>query len=163
MTRRFRSLSEFWPYYLSEHREPAARRLHFLGTTGAMASMVVSTAFNPIAFPMAMAGTVALGWDAARRVEPKRAPLGHAVAMLALPTVASPIAFPAGVLWGYGCAWVGHFLIEKNRPATFQYPVWSLASDFKVWGLMARGHLWSGDPLEELGLEDPFEQVAAAK
>jgi hypothetical protein len=40
------------------------------------------------------------------------------------------IAIP---LLGYGFAWVGHFFFEKNKPATFQYPAYSLASDFKLF------------------------------
>lgn len=34
---------------------------------------------------------------------------------------------------GYGTAWVGHFFFEKNRPATFKHPLYSLAGDFKLW------------------------------
>jgi hypothetical protein len=34
---------------------------------------------------------------------------------------------------GYGFAWVGHFFFEKNKPATFKYPMYSLASDFLLF------------------------------
>jgi len=34
---------------------------------------------------------------------------------------------------GYGFAWVGHFVFEKNRPATFKHPIYSLIGDFKMW------------------------------
>lgn len=38
---------------------------------------------------------------------------------------------------GYGFAWVGHYFFEQNKPATFQYPVYSLASDFILfWDLL---------------------------
>ena len=45
--------------------------------------------------------------------------------------------FAAIPLLGYGFAWVGHFFFEKNKPATFQYPGYSLASDFILfWELL---------------------------
>jgi hypothetical protein len=36
-------------------------------------------------------------------------------------------------LVGYGLAWVGHFFFEKNRPATFHHPWYSLAGDFTLF------------------------------
>jgi hypothetical protein len=89
--------SEFWPYYLRQHRNPTNRALHFCGTTAALF-------------------TFALG-------------------------CVTPIAFVALPLVGYGPAWVGHFVFEKNRPATFGHPFWSLAADFKMWAFMLSGRL----------------------
>jgi hypothetical protein len=53
----------------------------------------------------------------------------------------SLLSLLAGVICAYGFAWTGHFLIEKNRPATFQNPLFSLIGDFKMYGLMWAGRM----------------------
>jgi hypothetical protein len=40
---------------------------------------------------------------------------------------------------GYGFAWVGHYVFEKNRPATFKHPLYSLLGDWVMYGQMWRG------------------------
>lgn len=57
-----------------------------------------------------------------------------------------PLWLLACPLLGYGGAWMGHYLVEKNRPATFQYPLWSLRGDYKMYGKMLRGELWGKLP-----------------
>ncbi len=42
---------------------------------------------------------------------------------------------------GYGFAWVGHFFIEKNKPATFTYPLYSLGSDFVMFWHIITGQV----------------------
>jgi hypothetical protein len=64
------------------------------------------------------------------------------LACLALGVFWTPLAFLACPVMGYGFAWIGHYVFEHNQPATFEYPVWSLRGDFRMyrltlWGRMA--------------------------
>ena len=48
---------------------------------------------------------------------------------------------PLALVVGYGAAWVGHFFVEHNRPATFKHPLWSFAADYKMVALMLTGRM----------------------
>jgi hypothetical protein len=53
----------------------------------------------------------------------------------------SPFTLLAGPVIGYGLAWIGHFWIERNRPATFTYPFWSLRGDLRMCRLTLLGRM----------------------
>lgn len=87
----YKTLEQFYPYYLTEHRHPTCRVLHFIGTGLALVLLL----------------SFLLSWN---------------WRLLVLALVA-----------GYGFAWAGHFFFERNRPATFTYPLLSLIADFRLF------------------------------
>ena len=94
------SFEEFWPYYVSQHRNKTCRQLHFVGTTIAMGCVAASPFYPPA-------------------------------------LLAAPVA-------GYGMAWIGHFVFEKNKPASWggvKAFAWSLRGDFRMWRYMAMGQM----------------------
>lgn len=79
------------------------------------------------------------------------------VCLAAAIALAQPIWLLGMPVTGYGFAWLGHFMIERNKPATFKFPFYSLLGDYKMFGMMLLGRMdeevekafgrWpSGDP-----------------
>ena len=95
----FKSFSEFYPFYLSEHNNKLNRRLHFSGFLIALLILIVVI-------------------------------ITHKWALLLL----LPI-------FGYGLAWLGHLFIEKNKPATFKYPLYSIMGDFVMFKDIITGRI----------------------
>ena len=97
MTKRFKTLDEFWPYYVREHSKPLTRQLHFIGNTNLVIWMVVAASKRSLKYTL------------------------------------------FGIFSSYVFAWVGHFLIERNRPATFKYPILSALGDMLMYQKMLMG------------------------
>ena len=95
--RALHSFAEFYPFYLTEHSDRTCRRLHFVGSTLALACLVMLVA------------------------------TGNWLWLL------------AGLVAGYGFAWIGHFGFEKNKPASFKRPLWSFMGDWVMYK-----DIWTG-------------------
>jgi hypothetical protein len=62
----------------------------------------------------------------------------------------APLMLLVVLFAGYGFAWTAHAFVERNRPATFTYPIWSLVNDFCMFGLWAIR--WLKPHLERAGV-----------
>ena len=51
------------------------------------------------------------------------------------------IYLPLCLVIGYAFAWISHFYVEHNKPASFKYPFWSFISDYKMMWLMLTGKM----------------------
>tara|TARA_B100000767_G_C19750479_1_gene530574 strand:+ start:256 stop:561 length:306 start_codon:yes stop_codon:yes gene_type:complete len=45
----------------------------------------------------------------------------------------NPFYILGALLSGYGAAWISHFFVEKNKPATFKYPLYSFLGDYRMF------------------------------
>jgi hypothetical protein len=84
----FKTIDDFYPFYLSQHSYNLCRLLHYTGTIIATTHLLLAIFYLYLLY------------------------------------------IPIGMLYGYGFAWVGHFFVEKNRPATFKHPFLSFACDY---------------------------------
>ena len=84
----YKTVEEFYPFYLSQHTNNFNRLLHAIGTTLAVIVIIMNLL------------------------------KGNFMNILYAPLI------------GYGFAWVGHFFFEKNKPATFKYPLFSFLCDY---------------------------------
>ena len=65
---------------------------------------------------------------------------------------------PLALVVGYAFAWVAHFFVEHNRPATFKHPLWSFMADYKMVALMLTGRM--GAEVARAGEAHPGAQAA---
>jgi hypothetical protein len=68
--------------------------------------------------------------------------LGSSLALVCLAMLVwtgQPLYLLYGLLCGYGCAWIGHFVFEKNKPASFKRPLYSFMGDWVMYK-----DIWTG-------------------
>eukprot|EP00164_Ancoracysta_twista_P004051 GFYU01005436.1.p2 GENE.GFYU01005436.1~~GFYU01005436.1.p2 ORF type:complete len:201 (+),score=42.33 GFYU01005436.1:40-603(+) len=130
----YKTFEEFVPHYDSEHMNQTSRQLHFVGTT----FVILWWTTNPSLVIAALMGGVT-GYYCHNLF------LGHPHGFFELGAAAITYLFfgrrfsgswvkpLVPLIAGYAFAWVGHFYFEKNKPATFIYPIYSLAGDFYTW------------------------------
>jgi hypothetical protein len=99
MKKDYKSFSEFYTFYLTEHNNRNNRRLHFVGTLLVILIIIFAIVTQRWIF-----------------------------------LILTPV-------FGYGFAWIGHLKVERNKPATFDNPFYSLVSDFVMFKDILMGRI----------------------
>jgi len=66
---------------------------------------------------------------------------GAVIGLVLAIVLLNPLWILAGLVFAYAMAWTGHFLLERNRPATFGNPLWSFVGDIRMYLLWLSGNL----------------------
>ena len=121
--------NQFWHFYLRQHSHPLTRAVHYLGTVGA-----ILVAAGLVSSPLT--GVFSTGKGNGKGGGSSRGSSGGngATAVLVERILGT-------LLVGYGPSWLSHFLVERNRPATWEAPVRSLRSDLKMLCFFCTGRL----------------------
>jgi hypothetical protein len=135
----YASFDEFYPFYQREHSRTETRAMHVAGTAVVLFLMLRAPA---LAAAAGVAGSVGFVLSGLLRGMPNGIVEGVTlltVFLLVAKRGGALASALAALLVGYGCAWIGHFRFEHNTPATFIYPSYSLASDFKMFFAICTG------------------------
>lgn len=142
LPKKFGDFQEFYPFYLMEHSQIGTKQFHLVGT----AFLAVLLAITPdLLFALLAAGATGYAAYPYFRTLPTGVPefalmvgtylvMGMRLTGSWRRTLAIPVC-------SYAFAWLGHALVEHNRPATFVYPIFSLMGDLNMAADMVTGKI----------------------
>jgi len=146
-TKPYSDVSSFYPFYLTQHVNPICQKLHVGGT-----SIILLVLFFSPATAISMAIGVLSGYISFPLFRNESHGAYEAFIMFFFALLFSRLLHVhkyllACLLIGYGAAWIGHFVFEKNHPATFIYPSYSLICDFRLLFDFYKNIITSKDPM----------------
>ena len=159
-TKPFKTLQDFYSHYYSEHQNGICRLLHITGS-----GITVSVLVRAPRLLLAVLVGLAVGVGACGATQ--GLPDGRIDAICLLLSYILSARW-MNISWakiatvpliGYSFAWVGHFVFEQNKPATFLYPAYSLACDFVMCFRVLTG-LEPLDPASPASLVDSITRIA---
>ena len=132
-TKPYETFEEFYQHYLREHSQKITRQWHYVGTSLFLIYML----FNPLLGIPIIAGGLS-AYSVMPFFRHLSNGIGEVILFLGVYLIGGKLITRSfkriliPLLLGYGFAWIGHFVFENNRPATFIYPSFSLMGDFRM-------------------------------